>query len=336
LGEYEKALTTAQEAVKLEPGRGDAYANLVWAYQLLNRLDEAKSTAQQALDHNLDGPLLQQILYDVDFLQHDAAGMERAAAGLMGKPGYGDQMLDIESDTAAYNGEFAKARELARRAVGSAQRLDEKEAAAGYKAEAALREATVGNLTLAKQEARGALTLANGKDAEAYSAIALALAGDSGQAARMSEDLGQRFPKDTIVRFQYLPMIRASIALRSSDAGKAVEELAAALPYELGQPTIGSWSAALYPIYLRGEAFLAARKGVPAATEFQKILDHPGAVANEPIGALAHLGLGRAYAVAGDSAKAKTAYQDFFALWKNADPDIPILQQAKAEYAKLK
>jgi hypothetical protein len=308
----------------------------VWAHQLLNRLDEAKSTAQQAVDHNLDGPFLQQILYYVDFLRHDAAGMERVAAGLMGKPGYGDQMLDIESDTAAYNGEFAKARELTRRAAVLARQGDEKEAAAGYDAEGAIREATVGNFTLAKQQAQGALSLANGKDAEAYSAIALALAGDSGQAARLAGDLARRFPEDTIVRFQYLPMIRAATALRNSDAGKAVEELAAALPYELGQPTISSWSVALYPIYLRGEVYLAAKQGAAAGAEFQKILDHPGAVANEPIGALAHLGQGRAYALAGDGAKAKTAYQDFFALWKNADPDIPILLQAKAEYAKLK
>ncbi len=336
LGEYEEALTTAQQAVKLDPGRGDAYANLVWAYQLLNRLDEAKATAQEARAHNLDGPFLQQILYYVDFLQHNAPGMERVAAGLMAKPGYDDQMLDIESDTAAYSGEFAKARELSRRAAVSAQRRDEKEAAAGYEAESAVREATAGNLALAKQQAQAALALANGRDVEAYSAIALALSGDSGQAARLAGDLGSRFPEDTIARFQYLPMIRAAIALRSNDAGKAVEALAAAVPYELGQPTISSWSVALYPIYLRGEAYLAARQGIAAAVEFQNVRDHPGAVANEPIGALAHLGLGRAYTLAGDNGKAKSAYQDFLALWKNADPDIPILQQAKAEHAKLK
>ncbi len=162
-----------------------------------------------------------------------------------------------------------------------------------------------------------------------------ALAGDSAQAARLADDLGKRFPEDTIVQFDYLPMIHAAVALRSGDAGKAVEALAAAAPYELGasNPVV---TFALYPVYLRGEAYLAAKQGAAAGAEFQKILDHPGVVGNEPIGAMAHLGLGRAYALAGDSAKAKTAYQDFFALWKNADPDIPILKQAKAEYAKLK
>jgi eukaryotic-like serine/threonine-protein kinase len=335
LGEYEKALPAIQEAVRLNPGDGNGYANLVWAYQLLDRLDEAKGTARQALDHKLDGPFLQQILYYVDFLQHDAPGMERVAAGLMEKPGWEDVILYLESDTAAYAGEFGKARELTRRAADSAQRADRKETAAGYKAEAAVREATVGNMAVAKQGAQAALALANGKDVEAYSAIALGLAGDSAQAARLADDLGKRFPEDTIVRFQYLAMIHAAVALRSSDSGKVVEALVSAAPYELGQDSL-FFTFALYPIYLRGEAYLSANRGTAAAAEFQKILDHPGAVVNEPIGALAHLGLGRAYALAGDNAKAKIAYQDFLALWKNADPDIPVLIRAKAEYVKLK
>jgi eukaryotic-like serine/threonine-protein kinase len=335
LGENEKSLAAVQQAVKLNPGSGNNYANLVWAYQILNRLDEARATAQEAQARNLDGPFLQQILYYVDFLQHDAPSMERVAAGLMGKPGWEDVILYLESDTAAYAGEFAKARELTRRAVDSAQRADRKEPAAGYKAEAAVREATVDNMAVAKQGAQAALALANGKDVEAYSAIALGLAGDSAQAARLAGDLAKRFPEDTIVRFQYLPMIHAAVALRSSDSGKVVEALVSAAPYELGQDSL-FFTFALYPIYLRGEAYLAAKQGAAAGAEFQKILDHPGVVINEVIGALAHLGLGRAYTLAGDNAKARTAYQDFFALWKNADPDIPILQQAKAEYAKLK
>jgi tetratricopeptide (TPR) repeat protein len=335
LGKYEKSLTAAQKAVKVNPGSGNNYANLVWAYQILNRLDEARATAQGAQARNLDGPFLQQILYYVDFLQHDAPSMERVAAGLMGKPGWEDVILYLESDTAAYAGEFAKARELTRLAADAAQRADRKETAAGYKAEAAVREATVGNMAVAKQQAQAALALANGKDVEAYSAIALGLAGDSAQAARLAADLGKRFPEDTIVRFQYLPMIHAAVVLRSSDSGKVVEALVSAAPYELGQDSV-FFTFALYPAYLRGEAYLLARQGGAAEIEFQKILDHPGAVMNEPIGALAHLGLGRAYALSGESAKAKIAYQDFLALWKNADPDVPILQQAKAEYTKLK
>ena len=188
----------------------------------------------------------------------------------------------------------------------------------------------MGDRALAKQDAKDALALADSKTADAFSAVALGLSGDSAQATRLASDLAKRFPEDTIVRSEYLPMIRASVYLREGDARMAIETLEAAAPYELGRDT------SLDPIYLRGEAYLAAKEASAARSEFQKILNYPGVVANEPIGALAHLGLGRAYALAGDSAKAKTSYQDFFALWKNADPDIPILIQAKAEYAKLK
>jgi eukaryotic-like serine/threonine-protein kinase len=334
LGELEKALAAAREALKLNSGSPIPYVRVVFAYQILNRLDEAKATAQEARAHNLDGPFLQQFLYDIDFLQHDAAGMERVAAGLMGKPGYEDQMLAGESDTAAYGGEFAKARELSRRAEASAQRADENETAAGYKAESAVREALVGNIAFAKREAQVALALANSKAVEAFSAVALGLAGDSAQASRLASDLSKRFAQDTIVQFQDLPTIHAAIELRSSEAGKAAESLVRAAPYELGQDLMFS-GFALYPVYLRGEAYLAAKQGSQAAAEFQKILDHPGLVVNELIGALAHLGLGHAYALSGDGAKAKTAYQDFLALWKNADPDIPVLKEAKAEYAKF-
>jgi eukaryotic-like serine/threonine-protein kinase len=283
LGEYGKSLTGRQEALTLKPGSALAYASVVDAYRFLDRLDEAKATAQEARAHSLDGPFIHQILYHVDFLQHNAAGMEQEAAGLMGKPGYEDVMLDAESDTAACSGEFGKARELTRRAVDSAQRADETEAAAGYRAYAAIRDAWVGNLALAKQEAQAALTLANGKHVEAISAIALGMVGDSAQTARrLAADLGKRFAQDTVVRFEYLPMIHAAVALRSGDAGKAVDALAAAAPYELGV------YAGLYPAYLQGEAYLADRQGAAAVVEFQKILNHPGVVANDPIGALAH------------------------------------------------
>jgi eukaryotic-like serine/threonine-protein kinase len=334
LGDYDKALAGAQETMKLDPGGGLSYANLVSSYLPVNRLDEARATAQEAQAHNLDNPSIHLSLYGIDFLQHDAAGMEREAAGLMGKPGFEDGMLRNESDTAAYGGRFAKARELTRRASDSAQRADEKETAAGYEAEAAVREALVGNMSQAKQQAQAALALSNGRDVEAVSAIALGLAGDSAQATRLAADLAKRFPEDTIVQFEYLPMIHAAAALQSGSATKAIEALAPAAPYELGA-TAQVLTFTLYPVYLRGEAYLAAHQGSAAAAEFQKIIDHPGVVLNEPIGALAHLGLARAYALSSDAAKAKSAYQDFLALWKDADPDIPILKQAKAEYAKV-
>jgi hypothetical protein len=274
-------------------------------------------------------------MYQIYFLQHDLAGMEREAASVMGKLGFEDYLLYRESDTTAYGGQFAKARELTLRAAESAQRADTKESAAAYEAEAALREAVVGNTALAKQQAKAALVLSKGRDVEAISVVALTLAGDSALASRLTNDLATRFPKDTLVQFNYLPVIHAGAALRGGSPAKALEVLAPAVPYELGVIT-GSVDFTLYPVYMRGEAYLASHQGSLAAAEFQKILDHPGVVGNETIGALARLGLGRAYALSGDKAKAKAAYQDFLTLWKAADPDIPIYQQAKAEYAKLR
>ena len=164
----------------------------------------------------------------------------------------------------------------------------------------------------------------------------MGLAGDATQAKRLADDLSKRFPEDTIVQFNYLPTIHAAAALQGHNAGKATEALGAAAPYELGAPSLfPQFNFSLLPVYVRGEAYLAAHQGRAAAAEFQKIIDHPGIVLNQLIGALAHLQLGRAYAMQGDTAKARTAYQDFLTLWKDADPDIPILIQAKAEYAKL-
>jgi serine/threonine protein kinase/predicted Zn-dependent protease len=326
LGEYDKALPAAQEALRLSPGSGTLYGFLVLIYLDLDRLDEARATGEQARAHNLDAPNVYLNLYQVDFLQHDVAGMEREVARLM-RNGYEEYILPLESDTARYSGEFTKAQELTRRAVESAQRANDKETAANIQAVAGERDALLGNMALAKQEAQAAVALSTGRYVEGFSAVALGLAGDLTQAARLAGDLAKRFPEDTIVQFHYLPEIHAAVTLRTGDPAKAVEALAAAARYEPG----------LYSsVYLRGEAYLAARQGPAAAAEFQKILDHPGVVTMDPVGALAHLGLGRAYALAGDRAKAKTAYQDFLALWKNADPDIPIFQQAKAEYAKLK
>jgi hypothetical protein len=261
--------------------------------------------------------------------------MKREAAWLTGKPGFEDALFYTESDTAAYGGQFAEARELTRRASDSGQRADQKETAAGYEAEAAMRDALVGDMSQAKQQAQAALALSNGRDVEAISAIALGLAGNAPQAARLADDLAKHFPEDTIVQFNYLSTIRAAIALQAGSGAKAVQALAPAAPYELGSPA-QTLNVALYAVYLRGEALVAEHQGGAAAAEFQKISDHPGVVGNEPIGALAHLGLGRAYALSGDSAKSRAAYQDFLALWKDADPDLPLLKEAKAEYAKLR
>ena len=333
LGEYGKALAAAQECLKLDPGSTFAYGNLVSSYLLLDRLDEAQAAAQQARAHGLDTPYIHALLYLIDFLKHDATGMQREAAGLMGQPAYEANMLSNESNTAAYAGRFVKARELTQRAADSARRANEKEMAADCEAKAALREALAGNTLLAKQLARAALALSHGRDVEAISAISMGLAGDSVPAAHLANDLDKRFPDATIIQAEYLPMIHAATILgsgnASNNADRAVEALAAALPYETGQ------YIALYPAYLRGEAYLAAQRGAAAATEFQKLLDHRGIVVNLVTGSLAHLQLGRAYAMAGDTANAKAAYHDVFMLWKDADPDIPILKQANAEYARL-
>jgi tetratricopeptide (TPR) repeat protein len=334
LGDHDKALAAYQEALRVNPETGNRYANLVSGYLKLNRLEEAKATAQVAQAHNIDSPQIHLQLYWVAFLQHDAAGIEREAARVMDKPGYEDQMFNYESDTALYGGHLATGRVLTRRAIESAQKMDEKEARALYEAEAAVREALVGNTDLAKQQARAALALSHGRDVEALSAIALEMADDSAHATRLADDLGKRFPEDTIVQYSYLPTIHAAALLRGSEAGKAINALAAAAPYELGS-IVETLNFVLYPVYMRGEAYLAANQGTAAAAEFQKILDHPGVVLSEPIGALAHLQLARAYAMEGDTVKARAAYQDFLTLWKDADSDIPILKQAKGEYAKL-
>src|SRR5262249_43223703 len=264
-------------------------------------------------------------LYWVNFLRHDAVGMEREAAALMGKAGYEDQILNSESDTATCQGNLSRARQLTRQAIESALRGDEQEAAGIYHAQGALREVLLGNDELAKQQVREALALSRGRDVLGFSALTLALARDSSRATQLSSDLAKRFPQDTIVQFNYLPTIRAAIRLSNAEPAKAVEALVPATPYELGG-NFENLNFLLYPVYLRGEAYLAEKQGDAAATEFQKILDHPGLVRNEPIGALARLQLARAYALSDNQETARSAYNEFLTEWKGADPDIPLLQ----------
>ncbi|MGC1106497.1 MAG: protein kinase [Candidatus Acidiferrales bacterium] len=335
MGDYPEAHAAALQAVKLNPGSGNNVVNLAYSYQWIDQLDHAKALIRESRAHNIDSPWIPLLLYNVDFLEHDAAGMAQQVAAATGKPGVDDQILFLQSETSAYRGQFMEAQELARRAADSAQRTDEKETAAEYEAHDAIRQALVGNVAVAKQDAQAALATANSKIAQSFAGIALGLAGDSTQAEQLADDLNKRFPEDTDVQFDFLPMIHAALALRSADAAKAVQALSTTEPYELAEGN-AAFTFALYPIYLRGEAYLAAKNGTAAAGEFQKILDHAGVVGNEPIGSLAHLGLARAYALSGDTAKAKAAYQNFLALWKNADSGIPVLKQAKAEFAILR
>jgi len=332
LGYYDQALATYQQALRMDPETGDTYGNLINGYVQVNRLDEAMAIATQARSRNIDSPEIHLHLYWASFLQHDPAGMDREAAALMGKAGYEDQILNSEADAATYRGNLSRARQFTRQAIESALRGDEQEAAGIYHAQGALREVLVGNDELAKEQVREALALSRGRDVLGFSALTLALARDSTHATQLSSDLAKRFPQDTIVQFNYLPTIRAAIRLRAEPA-KAVEALVPATPYELGG-NFENLNFLLYPVYLRGEAYLAGKQGDAAIAEFQKILDHPGLVRNEPIGALARLQLARAYALSQDREKAKSAYSEFLTLWKGADLDIPILMQAKAEIAK--
>ena len=245
-------------------------------------------------------------------------------------------MLSMEGHTAAYSGRLKDARELNRLAIDNAQRAGGRDAPALYSGISGLIEAWFGNTGEARRRAALALKLSTGRDLQYFAALAFAYAGDDAQAKSLADDLDKTFPEDTIVQLNYLPTIRGRLALNKGDASGAIQSLGAAVLYELGETrAIDLHWTAMFPVFVRGEAYLAAHKGSEAAAEFRKILDHRGLVLNQPIGALAHLGLGRAYVLQGDIPKAKAAYQDFLTLWKDADPDIPILKQAKAEYAKL-
>jgi eukaryotic-like serine/threonine-protein kinase len=319
----------ATEAVRISPQDSQAYADLVTAYVYLNRLDQARATALEAQAKNLDSPDLRLYLYVVAFLQNDAAGMRRQIALSAGEPGVEDSLLSNEADTAAYFGHVRIARELSRRATASAEHAEEKETAASYEVNAALREALFGNAEEVRKRSQAALALSTDRDAQYGAAMALGFAGDGPRAEALAQHLAGQFSEDTAVQYCYLPTIRALLALSRKDPSKTIELLRVASPYELG--TAGG----LYPVYVRAEAYLVAHQSREAATEFQKILNHRGIVQNEPIGALAHLGLARAYAMSVDPAKAHAEYENFFALWKDADPGLRILKEAKAEYAKL-
>jgi tetratricopeptide (TPR) repeat protein len=327
-GQHDEGLIEAREELRLNP-TGDGYFDLLDFYLYLNRLEEAQSTVEEAQAKHFDSAFLRVGLYELRFLQHGAAGMSQQVAWAAGRPGTEDAFIGMEADTAAYSGRLGRARDLSRQAVVLAKRAEEPEVAAGYEADGALREALFGNPAEARDRAAGALDLSNGEGVQFLAALALSFASDAERVETLATDLSNRFPKHTIVQSYYLPTIRAQVALSRDDPSRAIEILQAAAPYEL------SGSGALYPVYVRGEGYLAAYRGIEAAAEFQKILDHRGIVANAPIGALAHLGLGRAYALSGDKTKAKAAYQDFLTLWKDADPDIPTLKQAKAECARL-
>jgi len=340
LGKYEDAVAEAKTALGIDPDFASGYGNLAISYVSLDRWAEAESTVKQAFNRKLEVPDFFVLQYALAFLKDDTAGMERVATLAREKPGADDWLSNAEGFVLAYSGHLGAARKMSQQAGDLARKAERRDTEALYETDAAVREALFGNVSTARRSAGDALELSKSRDVGYGAAFALALSGDSSRSQALTEDLSGRFPEDTRVRFTYAPTLRALLALNHSQPSKAVELLQTAIPYEVGIPTEGGsefllGAGNLYPAYVRGLAYLAAHQGAEATGEFQKILDHRGIVISDPIGALAHLQLGRAYALSGNKTKAKSAYQDFLTLWKDADPDIPILKQAQAEYANL-
>lgn len=339
LGQFNKSLEGLKRAVQMDPGSALAITDLFASSIETDHFEEARNLAVEAQTKKMDSPALHLGLYQLGFLQNDPAEMAKQVNWAKDQPGIEDVLIAAEADVAAFYGQLTKAREFSHQAVASALKEGEKETASGYEADAALREALFGNPAEAKQRASAALGFATPRDVEYGIALAFALTDTNknfqAQIEKLMNDLTRRFPEDTVVRFNYLPTIKALVEIKLGNPANAIEIMEAARPYELGSPSNISMSLSMYPVYVRGLAYLSAKQGLQAVAEFQKILTHRGIVQTEPIGSLAHLGLARAYAMQGDSVKAKAAYQDFRKLWNDADPDIPILKQAKAEYAGL-
>ena len=328
------SILASQHALQLERAHSIAVSNLSICYMSLNRFDAAKAVLDQGLANGVGPEGLAGNYYYLAFLRNDVDAMQKQMALAAGKVGIEDLMISAQSDTYAYHGRLKLARADSQRATDIARQNGVREVAAGWVANEALREAEFGNSAEARSAAAAAAQLAaSGRYTRSVVSLALALAGDIAQSQALADKLSKEFPQDTFVNSYWLPATRAAIELNRHNPAKAVDELRAAQGLELGQasPLVGP----LIVLYLRGNALLAAGQSKEAAAEFQRIIDRPGIVLNSPVGPLARLGLARALAASGDKAKARTAYQDFLALWKDADSDIPILKQAKSEYAKL-
>jgi eukaryotic-like serine/threonine-protein kinase len=337
-GRYEKAPAEARKAIELDPDNGIGYYNLAVNHIYLGRPQEAEDILQRAAGRGLDIDEFISLAHDIAFLRGNQAAMKRQAAVARGRSGGENWISNQEAFALAYSGHLQEARTMSRRAVDQARHAGQRERGGLWQAGAAVREAFFGNVSEAKKLAMAALELSTNREVEYGAAFALALSGDSTRSQALANDLEKRFPEDTSIQFSYLPTLRARLALNRGDAAKAFELLQAAVPNELGAPRsrLEGGFGALYPIYVRGQAYLAAHQGTAAAMEFQKIFDHTGIVVSDPVGALVRLQLGRAFALSGEKVRAKVAYTDFLTLWKEADADIPILKQAKEEYTNLR
>jgi DNA-binding winged helix-turn-helix (wHTH) protein/tetratricopeptide (TPR) repeat protein len=336
VGQYEKAIDETLEGVRFNPDAGSNYSNLLLSYAALNRLDAAKRAYEQEIARKIEDPVSKANRFGIAFIEGDTGEMDRLMAWSVGKPEGEDILLAAKSDAEAFAGHAEKAQEFSRRAVQSALRSFQKETAAQYQMDEALWQAEFGNREIARQHTAAALALTGNHDTQILASLALARTGDFAQAEKMANDLGNRYPSDTLVNSYWLPAIRGAIEINRNEPTIAIKLLVAATPYELASPQ--AWSGLggpLYPAYLRGWAYLLLRQGSDAATEFQKLIDNPGFMLACPLRPLAHLGLARAYALQANATKARSAYQGFFNLWKDADPNIPVLKQAKLEYAKL-
>jgi tetratricopeptide (TPR) repeat protein len=313
------------------------YSNLMEVYTPLNRLDESKATYRKALERKLDGPFLHADKYVVAFLENDAAEMQRQIDLATSIPGAEDWLLSQQSDTWAYSGQLTKAREFSRRAAESARRNDLNEVAAIWRMNAVVREVEFGNTGHAREAVEEALRLADTRDTQVLAAVVLARAGDSARAQALADSLEKRFPQSTELSNYWLPTIRAAIQLNRGEPAESLKTLEPAAPYELAYPRPQFEGGSLiYPAYLRGQAYLLLHQGREAAAEFQKFIDQRALVVNCPFSALAHLWLGRAHSIEGNVAAARKSYGEFLTLWKDADPDVPILRQAKFEFRALK
>jgi tetratricopeptide (TPR) repeat protein len=329
-----------KKAIQLDPDFAIGYENVAWAYVYLNRLSEAEALLRKASERKIEVIQFSLCRYMIAFLKNDEAAMAMEATRRQSKLEAQGLFDHQQALTLAYWGRLKEADELSDHAVTLARQGGLLERAAQFEGARAAWNSLFGIRAEAKRSAGEALSLYRSRDADYGPAFALALLHESAQAHEIDEDLGKLYPEDTSVQFSYLPTLRALEALNRGDAQKALEMTQRATPYELAVPGTayytGAFFGALYPVYARGLAYSRLRRYREAAAEFQKILDHSGVIVNFPLSALSHLGLGRARALSGDLAGARTAYQDFFALWKDADPEVAILRQAKAEYAKLK